>query len=166
MNLLSRVLVSSFFATALVPMANADLYQSDKVSFFKDAKTAGCGVQSDFDLDGSTIRVEVIMKREPKAFSVFARAYRPTSTLELRDIWLRTANLFTLERFHPAKENSNGILELRGDVDLEDGRQFLDDLEKGELEVSLIFDGPGGRLPVGIASLPASIVNELTQCFP
>jgi hypothetical protein len=148
--------------------AHADAYQPDSVEFLVEAKPHLCGIRADYQLTDGPIRVEVAAGRTGDAYSVISRAYQPNAVGPvMRDIWLQTDSLFTLGRFRAAKENSNGILEARGSLDLEEGKKFFDDLKKGNIEISLIFDGaiPAARFAVSLPSpLPSSVIADLDRC--
>ncbi len=86
----------------------------------------------------------------------------------MRDIWITSATLFSLGRFKPARENSNGILESSGEITLTEGEVFHREMSNGEVEIAIIFDGvmPTARLPVGLPSpLPADVVDALKSCW-
>lgn len=149
--------------------SHAGLYLPQDISFMSERKSSLCGVRADYLLSGAILRVEVLASQTNAAVGVVARVYQPNAAGPLlRDIWLKTASLFSLGRFQPALANSNGILESRGELNPEGGKKFLRELTRGEVEVSVIFDGvmPMARLPVGLPSpLPLSVRDELKRCL-
>jgi hypothetical protein len=165
-KLSAQLLASASFVVCA--SANADAYLPDKVDVLVEAKTHGCGIRADYQLTDGTMRVEVVLSRIANSYSVASRAYQPNAVGPgIRDIWLRTNSLFTLGRFRAAKENGNGILEASGDLTLEEGNILFADLKKGDLEISLIFDGamPAARFAVGLPSpLPSDVISDLDRC--
>ena len=133
-----------------------------------ESKQGECGIKADYLLSGSILRVELAGQPSGRAGRVLARAYAPNAvTPPMRDIWLKSTTLFTLGSFRPAKENSQGILEMSGEVDRTLLAAVVREIADGDVEISLIFDGvlPASRLAVGLPSpLPADVAALLNDC--
>lgn len=149
----------------------ARLYEPERVAVLPASKSgpAGeCGVQADYQLSGSTMRVELSGAPSPSGVRIYIRAYMPSSVgPAMRDLWLKTTTLFTLGNFKPARNNSQGILETTGDIDAVSGAKTLREIADGDAEISLIFDGvlPASRLAIGLPTpLPADVAATLNDC--
>lgn len=148
------------------------LVQPERMELIKPQAGDGgkvCGIAAEFTVSGGTLRVEVGSVRDQvSAPVVLMRAYAPTSVGPImRDIWLKTPTLFTLGRFKPARENSNGILEVRGAVDPQEATAVVSEIAAGEVEISIVFDGrmPTARFPVGLPHpLPIDLAGALDEC--
>ena len=150
----------------------AALVQPERMEPIKPQSGDGgrvCGVAGDFNVSGEMLRVEVgTIRSDAGASVVLIRAYVPNAVGPvMRDLWLKTPTIFSLGRFKPARENGNGILEVRGPVDAGDAAAVLAEIAAGDVEVSIVFDGPmpAARFPVGLPRpLPIDLAGALDDC--
>lgn len=171
----SRVALSRLalivLAVAVASPARA-LVLPERMAILLPAKAeapAVCGLVADYMVSDTVLRVEIGVDQEAAGQpQLFMRAYTPNSVGPImRDIWLKTTTVFTLARFRPARENSNGILEARGAVSPQERGDILAELAQGDAEISLIFDGPlpAARLAVGLPRpLAIDLAGELGDC--
>lgn len=164
----TRAFFLALLALACAPAsARAGLYLPDELTYLESA--GACGIRADYSLSGSTLRIELMTAFEGGTPHVAARFYQPNSVGPMmRDVWIKSATLFSLGRFKPAKENGNGILETKGQLTGEEAKAFYGEMSQGAVEISIIFDGvmPTARLPVGLPSpLPEDVVNALETCW-
>lgn len=160
--------VRYLIAAILLPSpACAGLAEPESIALLPETK-GECGIQADYMLSGSIMRVELSGARAEDKGKVYIRAYMPNSVgPAMRDLWLKTTTLFSLGTFKPAQMNSQGILEVSGLLDVKSTASVVREIADGDVEVSLIFDGvlPAARLPLGLPSpLPAEITATLNDC--
>lgn len=131
----------------------------------------GCGLTADFAFPGHDLRVEILgwpKSENDSEFNFTIKTFAPTQvTPSMRDIWLRTASVFTLGRFRPGYPNAKGFLESRGTLDRAAAAVLFDDLINRRTEISFIMDGPlpHSRVPVALPEpLPADVKTELETC--
>ncbi len=127
-----------------------------------------CGLQAEYTISGSVMRVELLALMHEGRAAIKIRAYAPNSVGPmLRDLWLKTATIFTLGTFPPARDNKNGILEASGDVSEAVAASVVRDFAVGDAEISLVYDGvlPAARLAIGLPQpLPVDLEMQLQAC--
>lgn len=159
--------LAAFAMLTCAAPAAARLAMPDSVAFMSD-KGEGCGIRADYDFNGATLRVEVLAFRDAGGASIATRVYSPSSVSPMmRDVWLKTKSLFTVGQFKPARENGNGILESRGDVETKMAEAVVAELAVEGAEISIIFEGvmPMARVPVGLPGpLPETARMALEDC--
>ncbi|MEQ1671732.1 MAG: hypothetical protein ABL893_12790 [Hyphomicrobium sp.] len=159
------------FATIVAFPVQARLYEPDAIVVLpgtKNGPPGECGVQADYELSGSIMRVELSGAPSASGVRIYIRAYMPSSVgPAMRDLWLKTTTLFTLGNFKPARDNAQGILETSGEIDTASGAKTLREIADGDAEISLIFDGvlPASRLAIGLPTpLPPEVAATLNDC--
>ncbi|MFN0219977.1 MAG: hypothetical protein ACKVP4_14325 [Hyphomicrobium sp.] len=123
----------------------------EHITFGTGDVEAGCGLRADYAFPDMTLRVEMVGAPAPGGYVFSIKTFSPTSVSpSMRDIWFKTKSFFTLGNFKAGKPNIKGFLESRGVLDVEASRILFVEMATGEVEISLIFDGPlpHSRVPV------------------